>query len=156
MRLEELYAFQIKRIAKDTGEVLERAVKIGKATNPRLRLRKTISDHEPFGSVDYFVNVDEIWKSSTQGLFWESKLTAKMERALRNKIFKKFPAYCGEGAGKTEMFIVNPTDTTENIRAIIMVCMNEILSVIRLGDKPIVNLNQLDDLFKTGELWIII
>ena len=37
MRYEELYAFQIKRIAKDTGDVLERFIKIGKATKKSYR-----------------------------------------------------------------------------------------------------------------------
>ena len=62
-RLEELYAFQIKRIARDTGDILERFIKIGKATNPKLRLKKTEKDHTPIGNVDYVVDVDMIWKS---------------------------------------------------------------------------------------------
>ena len=101
MRLEELYAFQIKRIARDTGDVLERFIKIGKATKPQMRLAKTRKDHTPIGNVDYFVDVDLIWQSSNQGLFWDEKLTLKMERALRNKCFKKFIPYVGEGIHNT-------------------------------------------------------
>jgi len=151
MRLEELYAFQIKRIAKDTGDVLERFIKIGKATQPLRRLKKTKKDHSPIGNVDYFVDVDLIWQSSNQGLFWDEKLTLKMERALRNKCFKKYPAYVGEGIGKTEMFIAGDTSANE-LKETIRKFMLEIVYTIRKKDKPIVNFNQLDILFKEGEL----
>lgn len=151
MRLEELYAFQIKRIAKNTGDVLERFIKIGKATKPQMRLAKTRKDHTPIGNVDYFVDVDLIWQSSNQGLFWDEKLTLKMERALRNKCFKKFIPYLGEGIGKTEMFVAGDTSANE-LKETIKGFMLEIVGRIRLTGCPIVNHNQLDELFKKGEL----
>lgn len=153
MRLEELYAFQIKRIAKDTGDVLERFIKIGKATKPQMRLAKTRKDHTPIGNVDYFVDVDLIWQSSNQGLFWEEKLTLKMERALRNKCFRHQPfiPYVGEGTGKTEMFVAGDTSANE-LKETIKGFMSEIVARIRLTGNPIVNHNQLDELFKKGEL----
>ena len=151
MRYEELYAFQIKRIAKDTGDVLERFIKIGKATKPLLRLAKTKKDHAPIGSVDYFVDVDMIWKSSDIGLFWDDKLTARMEKALRRKCFQKFVPYVGEGIGKTEMFIAGHTSSSE-LKEMIKGFMLSIISKIRLEKNIIVNDIQLDNLFKKGEL----
>lgn len=150
-RLEELYAFQIKRIARDTGDILERFIKIGKATNPKLRLKKTEKDHTPIGNVDYVVDVDMIWKSSNQGLFWGEKLTPKMERALKNKCFKKYIPYIGEGTGKTEMFNAGDT-TSDELKETMKNFMLEIVSKIRNEVKPTVNTKQLDELFKKGEL----
>jgi hypothetical protein len=153
MRYEEVYMFQIKRMCKNTGRVLKRFIKVGKATKPLLRLERTKKDNALLGGqdIDFFYEVTMIWKSTDMGMFWDSKLTTRMEKALRRKCFQKFAPYVGEGIGKTEMFFAGSTTTSE-LKELIRTFMNEIIVVIRCEEKIIVNETQLDNLFKQGKL----